>query len=393
MGGLKNMENLKNTINLLQQFNLFHTYLMQNAPNDFIPWYFPITKNGKNPDAKAIMARGNSASWHKKHARLSYEEAGARIKAGGNVGLSGRSSDLLVPCDADTEEIYNQFKPGLKTKGRSRIGGHAWYFADPKDKRLPCNITTDQGEIRGYNQYILVPGCYVPCTKEELEKKVKKKEITKKEMEMAIADPALGYYTVEEKNIATTLTFEELPAIYKETQLENERLEVEQKVRPKQEYKPKQGNGRQSALFSLQITDLVNSQSYSSRFSHPIHDSDTGQNFSISNNLGHCWRHLVSLNALQFLVVKSGYMTCEQAGTGHKQGGGVSQVTGDNGAIFYAWLEAKKIGVIPQNDPIPLKAMWFIVTKHKLFPPKFCAFGKLPTHIYNKVLKIVEAEY
>ena len=384
---------LKPMINRLEQFNLFHVHLMKNAPKDFVPWYFPIFENGKDPDWKAIKARGNSASWHAQHARLSFEEAGKRVLAGGNLGLSGRDSDLLIPSDADTEEIYNQFKPTLKTKGRSRIGGHAWYFATPEDKRLPCNITTDKGEIRGLNQYILVPGSYVPCTKEELAKKVQKEEITQEEMNKALADPALGYYTIEEEMPATTLTFEELPKIYKDTLLENKRIEAKQKERPKQTYNPKQSKGRQSALFSLQITDLVTSKSCNERFPHPLHDSDTGTNFCISNNLGHCWRHLVSLNAIQFLAAKSGYMTCSQAGTGHKQGGGASQVVGNNGAIFHAWLEAKKIGVIPEDDPIPLKAMWFIVTKHKLCPPKLCGFGKLPTNVYNKALKIVETEY
>lgn len=380
-------------INRLQQFNLFHTYLMENAPKGFVAWYFPILKNGKDPDSKAIKARGDSWSWHAPHARLPLELAVKRIIEGGNIGLSGRNNDLLIPCDADTEKIYNQFKPTLKTKGRSRIGGHAWYFADPHEKRFPCNITTEEGEIRGCNQYILVPGSYVPCTKKELVEKVKKKEITQEEMDKALIDPKLGYYTIETETAATSLIFKELPQIYKDVKIKNEKLAAKQRTKPKIEFKVKIGDGKQSALFSLKITDLVQEKNCNGRFPHPLHNSDTGTNFCISNELGHCWRHLVSLNALQFLVIKSGYMTCSQAGTGHKQGGGASQVTGDNGAIFHAWLEAKKIGVIPQNDPIPLKAMWYIVTKHKLCSLKLCEFGKLPINIYNKALKIVEEEY
>ena len=46
----------------------------------------------------------------------------------------------------------------------------------PKNK-LPANIPTDIGECRGVDQYVLVPGCYVPCSEEELLKKVEAKEI------------------------------------------------------------------------------------------------------------------------------------------------------------------------------------------------------------------------
>jgi len=31
----------------------------------------------------------------------------------------------------------------------------------------------------------------------------------------------------------------------------------------------------------------------------------------------HCWRHLVSLNAVQYLCVSAGYMSCGDAGIPH----------------------------------------------------------------------------
>ena len=115
-------------------------------------------------------------------------------------------------------------------------------------------------------------------------------------------------------------------------------------------------------------------------------------NFSVTGDLAHCWRHSVSLNALQYLCVQSGYMSCLDAGAGHSDSGaGYSKATGDNGAIFYAWLEAKKRGYISKDDPLPTKGLLYIAQKNKLI--KFCIGGKLPPTVYRKVLKIVEEEY
>lgn len=381
----------------LNQFKRFHRQLMSTAPDGYTPHYFPIVAGGKIPDGLFITKRGNNGSWKADHARLTFTEACNRIEGGSNVALAARANDSLQPADADTEEIYNQFKPSLKTKGRSRIGGHAWYFTDPKDKRLPANIPTGKGEARGCDQYILVPGSRVRCTREELAKKVSDGEITQEQMDKAIADPNLGHYTVENNLAPATIVFEDLPPIFREKVAKDKEIEEQQKALPK--YEPRQANGRKSALFDLQITDLVSPRKCNDRFPHPIHDSTTGQNFSISNGLGHCWRCMVSLNAIQFLAVKSGYMTCDQAGTGHKQGGGPSQVKGNNGALFHAWLEAKKIGVIPQNDPVPINAIFYIAEKHELCSPEQIPKRgdfpkrKLPAGIYNKALKTIEEEY
>ncbi len=111
-----------------------------------------------------------------------------------------------------------------------------------------------------------------------------------------------------------------------------------------------------------------------------------------TKGLLHCWRHNVSHNGLQALVVLSGYMSCEQAGSPHaNSGASPSLVTGDDGAIFHAWLYAKQNGYIPKNDPIPVRAMHHIARHHHIYNAEEGEL--LPRPIYNKVLQIVEEEY
>jgi len=95
--------------------------------------------------------------------------------------------------------------------------------------------------------------------------------------------------------------------------------------------------------------------------------------------------------------VQSGYMTCAEAGTAHASGhratavgAGPSMATGDNQAIWEAWKEAKERGCIPQNDPIPSRALRYIAGKHGL---ETGDDDLLPRETYRKALQIVEARY
>jgi len=174
------------------------------------------------------------------------------------------------------------------------------------------------------------------------------------------------------------------------------REEIERKRR-ESTFKPKETEGEQSALFDLEITDVVPSYSFDERNPHPLHASETGKNFSVSRNgLAHCWRHLVSLNAIQFLVVKSGYMNCEEAGTGHnnsqgRKDAGPSYIIGDDGAIFHAWLEAKNCGIIPKDDKIPIRGLRHIARKHDIYDADIGEM--LPRWGYNRTLEVLEEEY
>lgn len=93
------------------------------------------------------------------------------------------------------------------------------------------------------------------------------------------------------------------------------------------------------------------------------------------------------MNGLQALVVLSGYATCGEVGTSHRGGSSVL----DDGGIFNAWRYAKEEGYIPEDDPIPVRAMNYVAKEHNVCNPD--EYERLPKWAYNKILQIVEEEY
>ncbi|KKK81829.1 hypothetical protein LCGC14_2809510, partial [marine sediment metagenome] len=348
----------------MEQLLKFHKALMSNAPKDYQPHYFLVEKNGKNPDGKEIFRRSKlNGSWKQPHARLDIVEALAWIEKGGNIGIAGTGG--LVNIDIDNQKYVDLLPKSLTAISRSRKGKHGFYWSHPDCKILPINIPTDDGEVRSDWQYVLTPGSYVPSPecKEEL----------------------AGFYTVDIDMPPNKIKFEELPFFFKDQYTKNQEANKEKASMKKNTFISNDGG---SALYKLTIHDLV-SVSPGRREGHPLHGSDTGMNFSIKNDLGHCWRHLVSLNAIQFLAIKSGYMSCQDAGTPHKSAG-VSKI--DDGAIFYAWVEAKKTGLISKDDKTPTKAMKYIAKQHRLMD-NVDSVDLLPLGVYNKVIQIIQEEY
>lgn len=359
--------------------------IKESAPGGFKPFFFPVRARGKSPAVK------KGTSWKSEESRLTPEQALKRLEQGENVGIAGRNYDTWTNVDIDDARYIHEIKPTLTVITRTGTGRHAYYFSDPNDKILPANIPTEKGEVRASEQYVVAPGSYVPVTEEELTKKVKEGEITEELKNKILKDPDRGVYRVENDVKIETITFDELPSIFQQKYKENKKNE-KRVTKLKKLKKPIKKSDKHSALFDLEITDIIPNFKRTARVPHPLHDSETGQNFSLGNGVAHCWRHLVSLNAIQFLVVKSGYMTCDQAGTGHN-GGNPSYVTGDDGAIFYAWLQAKKDGYIPKDDPLPTRAIKYIARKHHVCPESKIKDGILPPKYYNQVLKIVEEAY
>jgi len=370
-----------------EEFEKFHNALMNNCPNGYVPWYFPVAKENKNPDGIAVAKRSPAkipkgvkrGNWKAAWARLTYEEALERLKQGFNVGISGRAYDDLIIIDIDDYNYKFAVPNTLTIKSRKRCGWHSFCWKKKECTKLPLNIPTEHGEIRSSDQYVVAAGSYVPTSENDIEKEnipIKLKEEIKQ-------DENLGVYTVENYKELIHISYDELPKFFQETHKKQNEV-------PKMKAKTIKPTGKHSALFDLKISDIVAIQP-NRREPHPLHASDTGANFSISDDgeLAHCWRHFVSLNAIQFLVVKQGYMSCEDAGSGHK-GNNYSKVTGDDGAIFWAWYQAKKDGLIPKDDPMPTKAMKYIAKKHKLIDKEY---EMLPIEIYNKVIEIIEKEY
>lgn len=331
----------------IKEFELFYTLLMKNAPEGYIPWFFPCEKNGKNPSAEAILKNNSESkgSWHHESARLTKEQCIQHIRQGYNLGLSARKGDPLIIIDIDNPKLINQTPTNtLTTTSRKRVGVHA--FCWDKDGSAKINLPTgDDGEIRSDNQYVLCCGSYTPFNTS----KEKELEAYNKLPEEVKQDKLLGYYTVRDAETPKYITFSEVPQFFQDKQKEN--VEADVKVKQREENREHKQGGKYGELFNLKVSDIIGLIPKSKRQGHPLHSSDTDANFSMSSDgtLGHCWRHMVSLNAVQYLCVQSNYASCEDAGTPHK-GRGFSKIKGDKLAIEAAYQEAVKCGLIKERQ-------------------------------------------
>ena len=50
----------RNITKCIQEFEKFYALLMQTAPEDYIPWFFPCKPNRKDPDPSAILKIDNA---------------------------------------------------------------------------------------------------------------------------------------------------------------------------------------------------------------------------------------------------------------------------------------------------------------------------------------------
>lgn len=358
------------------------------APAGYTPWLIPCKKNGKDPETRI--------SWKAEQSRLTPAEAKQRLQHNwGNVGVAGRPGDRLILLDIDDPAIEDEIKDTLRIRSRSRIGTHAIYWAHPNDDKLPCNIPTEKGELRSSDQYVVAPGSYVPCTEDELTAKVEDGEITEATKETVLNDPDRGYYTLANDREISWLRFEELPEVFQEQYNDKE----DEADWEEERYEPGQieSDGNQSALFDLEITDLTG-RGFTGRDPHPLHTSETGANWCVKGGLGHCWRHLVSLNAIQFICVEAGYMSCLEAGSPHHNSSASSSgIRGDDQAIWVAWKHAKQHNYIPDDDPIPTRGLCHIARKHDLCDeeviPDRGSDELLPKKIYEEAVEIVRYNY
>lgn len=368
------------------EFVKFHNLLIDSFGDDFKPHYFPVKFNDKAPDSFEIMKRTGQSSWKNNKARLSYKEALKRLQQGKNVGIAGTDKDWLHITDIDDWNYLHKLPTqGLVCVSRSRIGRHYFGMMKPENK---TNIPTDSGEVRCVWQYVLVAGSYVPTTEKDIDEEIKSGKMPKQIKNQILNDKLLGVYSVHEKSDPPIkITNKDLPDFFqiKRNQI-NKNIKFIESKKVKIDTLPENC----SALYKLKLSDIIDTMP-NTRTDHPLHESTTSSNWSISNDgeVGHCWRHNVSLNAIQFLCVKCGYASCEDAGTGHNNQN-PSTLIGDYGAIWEAWKEAKLNNYIPKTDPVPIKAMWHIAIKHNLCkkPKKI-----MPNAMYNEVINIIKRCY
>lgn len=355
----------------VKEFIRFHKLLLKNAPVGYKPFYFRCAKNGKEPYTKV-------GPWLKNG--LTPKEAVEWLKEGWNIGIAALNQDPLVLIDIDDESVtdYKTLKSTLTARSGGRKGVHLYYFQDIVGS-IPNIPTDDAGEIRADNQYVIAPGSYVEGYKDKIEN--------------------IGRYTIEAAEPCAKIAPYDIPPVFLdqlEKNKEDRKKAKERKAKKKHGEAKEIDKGKSSAFFDLTVFDIIGSvENPQERFPSIFHGSDTGKNTSISNQgLIQCWRHTVSLNAQQALCVLSGKLSCQEAGSPHAGGGaGVGLYADNDEALLAAWKYAKENGLIPEDDPIPTRAMCHIAINQKFCKEEDIKDGwEFPGGVYKKVLDYLEKE-
>lgn len=360
-----------------EEFKKFHLLLTNGHP-EYEPFYFPLNQKSKNPI--------EGKSWKKN--RLKFEDAYRFMEKGFNIGIAGTDKDKLVIMDKDDIEKVGETKPTLSTVSRKRIGQHCFFFSEDKvsdsifDDSAKQNIATeDYGEIRANWQYVVCAGSYVPVTKEELDR-------------IPDCDKAnAGKYTVLDELPVNSITYAELPQVYKDCLQGKRANEIKVKIDNENKHKePVRRDSDKSALYNLTIEDVTGrTEDSSKRFASLFHGSDTGKNTSISKGLLHCWRHNVSHTPLTTLAMLAGIGDCGSVGFGHNSSGTSSLDLYDGETVFKLWEYAKKEGYIPLNDPIPSRALvWYAINQKICKPSDIIDGWKLLIPAYNKAIESLQ---
>lgn len=360
-----------------EEFKKFHTALMSRAPKGYEPYYFPLTVGDKDPRP--------GVSWKKN--RKTFKEALALLTKGINIGIAATDTDQLVIVDVDNIDLVplETVKPTLTVISRRRVGRHHFYFTnDPLatsclENSAKQNIPADApGEVRAAWQYVVVAGSFVHTSAAE------KAKIPEGDRNNA------GRYSVFLDIPPATITYEELPAPYRDFLEQQRDAEISASLR--KESKKVWGTEdekNRSKLWSLTIRDVTGVEVQErQKFASLLHDSSTEKNTSIGMELMHCWRHNVSHNALTYLAVCAGLSTCSLAGFGHKNSSASNIDLTDPETVYTLWNYAREHEFIPPHDPMPARAMVFYALDKGLCSDSDITDGwKLPIDVYNKVVE------
>jgi putative DNA primase/helicase len=377
------------------EFARFHELLTAEAPTEFEPYYFRVEAGSKAPALEF-------GSWKDDRNRLRFTEAIAWMRQGGNVGIAGTDEDRLVNVDIDDEDetSIDDLKPTLIGRTRSRTGMCGWYFSELSDA-VP-NITTDTaGEVRATWQYVVAPGSYVetdPATVPEDEQQ------------------DAGYYTIAREQPATDITLAELPEVFVDVHERNKVKRTQRNHQRTQTDDVDRDYDSESALYDIEASTVVENEHESTavrdRWSSIFHGSDTDANMALTDRgLLQCWRHNVTHNGLQALVVLArteddegdeiGNTVCADVGSPHANSGGApSSILGEDGAIWDAWHYAKQHDYLPDDDPVPYRAVLHLCREMKVaasedIPESYDPENddRIPDYAYNSALSAIKNKY
>ena len=357
------------------EFIRFNELLMTNAPPNYCPHFFVANKDQKIPH----LARG---SWSSTKNRKTAEQIVNLMYRGFNGGIAGMDDHLLI-VDIDDENAIdpNSMVPTLSVRSRSRTGTHMFYYIDDiKDK---INVAVqDVGELRSMHQYVIMSGSHVPTDPDTV----------------PISQRAeCGNYSIETAIPPAHINYYDLPFVFRKqviagyiTSLKTKFEKMSRVFDPPIQHPT---TTQHSALFDLEVSDVVNVLRDGRRFASPLHGSRSKQNTLYDGEWLVCFRCGCSHNAISCLAVLSGVDTCENAGYGHRNSvSGGTTVDMRNGKTAYTiWQYARENGLIPKDDTPPSSALTYFVSETGLCNPDEIEDGwRLPRHAYIEGIRLLK---
>jgi len=144
-------------------------------------------------------------------------------------------------------------------------------------------------------------------------------------------------------------------------------------------------DGDHSALFDLTIRD-VSGLSWDYRGPNPLGHHGESENYCVlieGHGVAYDHKYKTAYNALTYLLVDADERSSDSP-NGRL----------NDGEVFAAWRHAKREGCIPDDDPIPHRALQYVACEHGLADTEDLVDGwKLPREAYNAALATVRDEY
>jgi hypothetical protein len=375
------------------EFARYYDLLMQNAPEGYVPHLLRCAKGEKGPALQF-------GSWKTERNRLDRDEAIEWLREGGNVGIAGIRADPDGDDDVATDPLVNmdiddrdavpeeEVVAALGACSRSRIGDHRLYFdtgesttveRDDDDLSIEVdgitNIAPDCGEIRTDTQYVVVPGSHVPVVLSDPDEP-DLRDIQSDER------ANIGRYTVAHEQPAAHISYADLPNAYRNHHEEREfkKAEREANAAPGRTFDDYESAGTDpererditapgrdgtndeipdhaTGVYDLDITDATGLQ-WGYRGTNPIghhnKDDEMGEYFVLTRSRGDAYDHKddVSFTPASFILADAGERDPARP----------------NGPLslrerFVYWRECKARGLIDEDDPIPLKALFCVLVE------------------------------
>ena len=359
------------------EFERFYNLLMTDSPDGYFPWIFVVDKLDKIPH----LARG---AWSLPKNRKTLKQSINLLHRGFNLGIAGMDDHLII-VDIDNEDAIDAdtLVPTLSVRSRSRTGTHHFYYIDNiEDKK---NIAVPNvGELRGQHQYVVCAGSYATTDPDDVPEDQRK---------------LAGHYTIENAIPPAHITFNDLPIIFRKQYVVNYLISLikEKMAAMSRIFDPPIENGdhkSKSALFDLEVTDVVRVPVNGGNFASPLHGSKNGKNCTYSDGWLKCFRCGCSHNAITLLAVMAGIDTCSNAGFGHKHScAGRSSIDMTDGATVYRiWDYARRNGYIPRDDHPPANALrWFVVEAGICRKDEIEDGWRIPTWAYIEGVRLLHS--